>query len=103
MAGRVGVINPFRSSNPRPQAKQQNPQAGRAELLARIRELQKENDRLQDTLDKVADLAAAPEDGREEDHDVLVDKLNDIIDMVSPPGEDGQDEDDAEEADSGEE
>ncbi len=92
---RVHLINPRRVSNPRRQMKQENPQAGRSELLARIRELQEENDQLQDTLDKVADLAAAPEDGREEEHDELVDKLNNIIDTVAPPEEEDQsDEDD---------
>lgn len=100
---KVKVVNPRRVSNPRGQIQQANPQAGRSELLARIRELQQENDQLQDTLDKVADLAAAPEDGSDEDHDELVDKLNDIIDTVSALDEEGHDEDDTEEDDSGEE
>jgi len=100
---RIKVVNPHRVSNPRPQTRQENPQAGRSELLARIRELQEENDRLQDTLDKVGDLAAAPEDGKDEDHDELVDKLNDIIDTVSALDEEDQDKDETEEEASGEE
>ena len=70
-----------------------NPRWGRAELLARIRELQEENDQLQDTLDRVADLAAAPEDGSDESHDELVDKLNDIIDTVTGEEDYGEDDD----------
>lgn len=103
MAVKIRALNPHRVPNPRPQTRQENPQTGRSELLARIRELQAENDRLQDTLDKVGDLAAAPEDGKDEDHDELVDKLNDIIDTVSALDEEDRDEDDAEEEDSGEE
>ena len=100
----IRVFNPRRVSNPRQQMKQANPQAGRSELLARIRELQQENDQLQDTLDKVADVAAAPEDGREESHDELVDKLNDIIDAVAPSEEADQgDGEESEEEDPGEE
>ena len=92
MAARIRTFNSQRINNPRPQARQENPQTGRSELLARIRELQKENDQLQDKLDKVADLAAAPEDGRDEEHDELVDALNEIIDVVAP-SEDEEDED----------
>jgi hypothetical protein len=85
---RVRLINPPRVSNPRRQAMQANPKSGRGELLARIRELQQENDELQDKLDKIADLAAAPEHDCDESHDDLVDKLNDIIDVVAPEDED---------------
>lgn len=100
---KIKVFNPHRASNPRRQMTQENPQAGRSELLARIRELQEENDKLQDTLGKVGDLAAAPKDGRDEDHDELVDKLNDIIDTLSAFDEEDQGGDTAEEDDSGEE
>jgi hypothetical protein len=86
------VFNPHRISNSRQQMKATNPQAGRSELLARLRELQQENDKLQDTLDKVADLASAPEDGRDEDPDELVDKLNSIIDEVAALDEQNRDE-----------
>jgi hypothetical protein len=54
--------------------------------------LQAENDELQDKLDRVADLAEAPEDDCDESHDELVDKLNDIIDVVAPEDEDEDDE-----------
>lgn len=90
---RVRLINPPRVSNSMRQMKQPNPQTGRSELLTRIRELQQENDQLQDTLDKVADLAAAPEDGSEEEHDDLVDKLNEIIDVVAPSEDEDEDDD----------
>ena len=90
---RVRLINPPHVSNPRRQITQPNPQSGRSELLARIRELQQENNQLQDTLDKVADLAAAPEDGLEEEHNDLVDKLNDIIDVVAPSEDKNEDDD----------
>lgn len=85
---RVRLMNPPRVSNSQRQTVQSNPQSGRAELLARIRELQKENDDLQDKLDKVAGLAAAPEGDSDESPDELVDKLNDIIDVVAPEDED---------------
>lgn len=98
---RIRVFNPRRAANPRPQIKQSNPQAGRSELLARIRELQTENDQLQDTLDKVADLAAAPADGSNETYNELVDKLNDVIDTVAPP-EGDEDQSEAEDDDRGE-
>jgi hypothetical protein len=89
---KIRLINPPRASNPRRQDVRPNPQSGRAELLARIRELQAENDELQDKLDRVADLAEAPEDDCDESHDELVDKLNDIIDVVAPEDEDEDDE-----------
>jgi hypothetical protein len=89
---RVRLINPPHLSNPRRQITQPNPNLGRSELLARIRELQKENDLLQDKMDKVASLASAPEDERNEDPDELVDALNNILDLVAPP--EGEDEDD---------
>ena len=100
---KIRVFNPHRVSNSNRQMKQLNSQTGRSEFLARIRELQQENDRLQNTLDKVADLAAAPEDDREESPDELVDKLNDIIDTVAPPEKEDQAENHGEEGDSGEE
>jgi hypothetical protein len=78
---KIRVFNPNRLFNPQQQRKQ-NPQAGRSDLLARIRELQEENDKLRDALDKVGELASAPEDGTDEDTDQLVDKLNGIIDTV---------------------
>jgi hypothetical protein len=81
---RVRLMNPTHFSNARRKPMQENPTSGRAELLARIRELQQENDELQDKLDKVADLAAAPEGDCDESPDDLVDKLNDIIDVVAP-------------------
>ena len=88
---KIRVYNPHKVPNPRARMTQANPKEGRAELLARIRELQNENDQLQDTLDKVAELAEAPEDGQDENHDDLVDKLNSIIDTVAPP-ESGDDD-----------
>ena len=100
---RIKAFNPRPMLNPQRQVKEKNPQAGRSELLARIRELQQENDQLQDTLDKVADLAAAPEDERDEDQDELVDKLNDIIDTVSALDEGDHGKHDTEEDDAGEE
>jgi hypothetical protein len=90
---RVRLINPPRVSNSRRKMMQANPQSGRAELLARIRELQEENDELQDKLDKVADLAAAPDDAQDEDPDELVDALNDIIDVVAPCDDEDKDGD----------
>jgi HSP90 family molecular chaperone len=96
---RIRIFNPRTVSNPRERVKQANSQAGRSELLARIRELQEENDDLQDTLDKVADLASAPEDGHEEEPDDLMDKLNDILDTVAPDEKENAGEKD----DSGEE
>jgi hypothetical protein len=103
MAAKIRALDPNRVSNPFPQTRQGNPQMGRSELLSRIRELQEENDRLQDTLDKVGDLAAAPADGKDEDPDELVDKLNDIIDTVAALDEEDQDKDDADEEEPGEE
>jgi hypothetical protein len=85
---RVRLMNPPRNSNTRRKPMQENPLSGRSELLARIRELQQENDELQDKLDKVADLAAAPEGDCDESPDELVDKLNEIIDVVVPENED---------------
>jgi hypothetical protein len=90
---RVRLINPPHVSNTQRRTMQANPQSGRAELLARIRELQEENDQLQDKLDKVADLAAAPEDGRDEEPDELVDALNDIIDVVAPSEDEDEGDD----------
>ena len=84
---RVSLVNPRRFSNAGRRSTLENPTPGRAELLARIRELKIENDELQDKLDKVAELAEAPEDNRDEAPDELVDKLNDIIDIVSPDDE----------------
>lgn len=87
---RPANINPTRSSNPRRPAIQPNPASGRAELLARIRELEQENDELQDKLEKVAELAEAPEDDREETQNDLVDKLNEIIDLIDVDDEDSE-------------
>jgi hypothetical protein len=89
---RVRLINPPHISNSRRRTLESNPQSGRSELLARIRELQKENDELQDKLDKVAELAEAPDEDCDESHDELVDKLNDIIDVVAPEDENEDDE-----------
>ncbi|MBZ5644559.1 MAG: hypothetical protein LAO19_17525 [Acidobacteriia bacterium] len=89
---RVRLMNPPRISNSRRQTLQPNPQSGRGELLARIRELQQENDELQGKLDKVADLAEAPEGDCDESQNELVDKLNHIIDVVAPEDEDEDDE-----------
>jgi hypothetical protein len=50
---KIRLFNPTRVSNPSRHPNRLNPQSGRAELLARIRELQAENDELQDKLDKV--------------------------------------------------
>jgi hypothetical protein len=88
---KIRLFNPTRVSNPSRQLNRLNPQSGRAELLARIRELQAENEELQDKLDKVADLAEAPEGDCDESHNDLVDKLNDIIDVVAPEDEDEDD------------
>ena len=41
----------------------------KAELTQRIRELEEENDDLQDQLDKIADIAAPPEEEDESDED----------------------------------
>jgi regulator of replication initiation timing len=81
LRGQLGQENP----------RQANLASGQTNLTARILELESENDGLQDQLDKISDLAAAPEDGREEDPDELVDKLNDIIDVVSGDGDEGED------------
>lgn len=56
----------------------------RSELLHRIKELENENDELQDRLDEVADLAEAPEDDEDEDAEELKDKLNEILDVAAP-------------------
>ena len=85
---KVRLMNPPRFSNARRKPMAENPPSGRSELLARIRELQQENDGLQDKLDKVADLAAAREGDCDESPDELVDKLNEIIDVVAPEDED---------------
>jgi len=89
---KIRLFNPTRVSNPTRQASRSNPQSGRAELLARIRELQAENEELQDKLDKVSDLAEAPDGDCDESHDELVDKLNGIIDVVAPEDEDEDDQ-----------
>jgi|SRR5579872_2742151 len=85
---KVRLMNPPRVSNARRKSMQENPISGRSELLARIRELQEENDELQDKLDRVAELAEASDDDCEESPDELVDKLNDIIDVVAPEEDD---------------
>lgn len=69
---KVRLINPPRVSNSLRKTTLANPQSGRAELLARIRELQEENDELQDKPAKVAELAEAPEEEAEESPDDLV-------------------------------
>ncbi len=56
----------------------------RLELTRRIRELEDENDELQDRLDQVADLAEAPEDDEGETADGLKDTLNEILDVAAP-------------------
>lgn len=69
-----------------------------AERLNQFNELQRENEKLQDQLDKVADLASAPADPAAADsltEDDLKDKLNAILD-VAAPGEADDSEDDEE-------
>jgi len=77
---KVQLVNPHNPRNPREGADLPN----RLELTRRIRQLEQENDELQDRLDQVADLAEAPKDDKGEDVDELVDKLNDILDVVAP-------------------
>ena len=64
-----------------------------AERLNQLNELQRENERLQDQLDKVADLAAAPGDEYSETEDDLKLKLNDILEIAAPGEADDSDED----------
>jgi hypothetical protein len=67
-----------------------------AERLDQLNELQRENEALQDRLDKVADLAAAPKDEESETADDLKDKLNRIIDVAAPGEEDESEGDERE-------
>ena len=70
-----------------------------AERLDQMNELQRENEILQDQLDKIADLAAAPKDEESETLDDLKDKLNRIIDVAAPGEEDDSEDDEGEDED----
>ncbi len=63
--------------------RERNPVSNRSDLLAQIRELEEQNDELQAKLDKVGELAEAPEDDEDESIDDLKDSLNEIIDVVA--------------------
>jgi hypothetical protein len=71
-----------------------------AERLNLVNDLQRENERLQDQLDKVADLASAPKDEDSLTEDDLKEKLNEILDVAAPGEaddlEDDEDSDDEE-------
>lgn len=64
-----------------------------AERLNQLNELQRENEKLQDQLDRIADLAAAPDDENSETDDDRKVKLNNILE-VAAPGEADDSEDD---------
>ncbi len=70
-----------------------------AERLNQLNELQAENERLQDQLDRIADLAAAPDDEDSETTEDLKQKLNDIIDVAAPGEVDDEEEADEEDED----
>lgn len=72
-----------------------NPHDDRSDLLHTIRALEQENDDLQDTLDQIADVAAAPADEDSLTADDLKEKLNSVIDLASDSDAD-EDEDDQE-------
>jgi hypothetical protein len=65
-----------------------------AERLNQLNEMQRENEKLQDQLDRIADLAAAPDDENSETEDDLKVKLNDILDLAAPGEADDSEEDD---------
>jgi len=72
-------------------------QAARDDRLhEKIRELERENVKLQSSLNRVADLASASEGDEEEDPDELVTKLNQILDIVDPEAADEDHEEDEE-------
>ena len=99
------AVRVFNSARVRPA---ENPQQTRTELLARIEELEaenarlqassgavvprqtnpQENDDLQDALDRIADVAEAPDAEESLTEDDLKDKLNKIIDLASESDED---------------
>jgi cell division protein FtsB len=69
-----------------------------ADLLANIRDLEQQNDQLQDTLDLISDVAAPIDDETEDD---LITKLNKIIDLSSDDADDDDwDDDDSDDGDS---
>ena len=92
----TAVSNPRTAAVPQTAALQ-NPHE---ELLRQqIAELERENETLQDQLDKVADLASAPKNEDDEASltaDDLKEKMNEILD-VAAPGEADDDEEDEEE------
>jgi hypothetical protein len=67
-----------------------------AEHLNELNDLQRENEVLQDRLDKIADLASAPNDEESETDEERKAKLNEILD-VAAPGEEDESEDDEDE------
>ena len=74
-------------------------EAERLDHMDQLNELQRENEILQDQLDKIADLAAAPKDEESETLDDLKDKLNRIIDVAAPGEEDDSEDDEGEDED----
>lgn len=69
-------------------------------LRQQIDELERENETLQDRLDKVADLASAPDNKKAAEdltEDDLKDKLNNILDVAAPGEVEDADEDEDEE------
>ena len=94
------VANPRSVRNPARKAKPADSES--EQLLAQIRELEEENETLQNTLDEVAEIAAAPEDDHEEDPDLLAARLNDIIDTVAPFEDKDDDRSEDEEDEPGE-
>jgi hypothetical protein len=90
------VVAAVSSSNGTPRATNALEIQTAAEQLSQLNELQKENERLQDQLDRIADVAAAPDDETSETEDDLKVKLNDILDLAAP-GEAGDSEDDDDE------
>lgn len=73
-----------------------NPHDDRAELLRTIRDLEQENEDLQDTLDQIADAADAGPHGDSLTEDQLKEKLNTVIDLAA---DDILDEDEDDEVD----
>lgn len=96
--GRRPVAHPQTATVQPAAAAVQNPHEALL-LRQQIDELERENETLQDRLDKVADLASAPDSKKaaeELTEDDLKDKLNNILDVAAPGEADDDDEDEDE-------
>ena len=71
-----------------------------AQRLNELNDLQRENEVLQDQLDRIADLAAAPDDENSETDDDRKQKLNDILEAAAPgEADDFEDDEDSDDED----